>query len=156
MKGNLKVVQALNEILVGELTAINQYFLAAKICRHNGYRRLHERLHKESVEEMKHAEKLIERILYLEGLPNLQKLEKIRIAESVPAQLRFDLESERRTVERLNSGVKLARDAGDNGTSDLLEELLGSAETHVEWLEAQVALLGQLGDDHYLAQQIRD
>jgi bacterioferritin len=155
MKGNARVIQALNEVLVGELTAVNQYFLAAKICRQKGYERLHEKLHREAIEEMRHAERLVERILLLQGLPNMQKLEKIQLAEDVPGQLRLDLETERKSVERLNEGIKLARDAGDNGSADLLEELLEAAEGHVRWLEAQTALLEQLGAAHYLAQQVR-
>jgi bacterioferritin len=155
MKGNSAVVQMLNQVLVGELTAANQYFLGAKLCRHHGYERLHDRLREESIEEMKHAEKLVERILFLEGLPNLQKLEKLNVATSVPDQLRADLDTERRSVVRLNDGVRVAREAGDHGTAELLEALVCAAEVHVEWLEAQVALLEQLGDAHYLAQQIR-
>src|SRR5690349_6806998 len=121
MKGNAQVVQMLNEVLVGELTAVNQYFLAAKIAGHGGYEHLADKIYKESLGEMKHAEKLIERILYLEGLPNVQKLEKVKIAESVVEQLSADLDVERRSVERLNAGVRLAREHGDNGTADLLE-----------------------------------
>jgi bacterioferritin len=145
----------LNEVLVGELTAVNQYFLAAKMAAHHGLERLGERLHKESIEEMKHAEKLIERILFLEGLPNLQKVDKILVAESPIEQLRADLGVERKTVARLNAGTTLARTQGDNGTADLLEDLLGSAERHVDWLEAQLDLVKRLGDAHYLAQQLK-
>lgn len=155
MKGHAKVVQMLNEVLVGEVTAVNQYFLGAKIARHKGYERLHERLYRESIEEMKHAERLVERVLYLDGLPNLQKLDKIRVAESVPEQLRVDLQTEKASVTRLNAGVELAREHDDNGTAELLEDLLVKAESHVEWLEAQVALLRELGDAHYLAQQVK-
>jgi bacterioferritin len=155
MKGNAKVVQMLNEVLVGEITAVNQYFLGAKTARHKGYARLHDRLYRESVEEMKHAERLVERILFLDGLPNLQKLEKIRVAESVPEQLRFDLQTEKLSVDRLNTGIEMAREHDDNGTADLLQELLDKAESHVEWLETQLALVRELGDAHYLAQQIQ-
>lgn len=155
MKGNAQILQMLNEVLVGELTAVNQYFLAAKIAGQRGYARLGEKLYKESLEEMKHAEKLIDRILYLEGLPNVQKLDKVKIAESVIDQLRADLEVEQRGVERLNGGIKLARDNADNGSADLLIELLGSAEQHVEWLETQLDLVKRLGDAHYLAQQVK-
>jgi bacterioferritin len=155
MKGNSKVVQMLNEVLVGELTAINQYFLAAKMCHHRGYLRLHEKLYGEALEEMKHAEHLVERILFLGGLPNLQKLDKLRVAEAPPEQLKANLELERQSLERLNGGIRLARESGDNGSAELLEKLLTSAETHVDWLEAQVGLVKQLGDAHYLAQQIK-
>lgn len=155
MKGHPDVVQTLNEILVGELTAINQYFLGAKMSARQGYERLAEKLHGESIEEMKHAEKLIERILFLEGLPNVQKLEKIRIGETAPEQLKADLDLERRSVERLNGAVKLARGHGDNGTAELLEQMVLAAEKHVDWLETQLTLIRQLGDAAYLSQQIR-
>lgn len=155
MKGKPQVVEMLNEVLVGELTAINQYFLAAKIAGHQGYEHLAHRVYDESVGEMKHAARLIERILYLDGLPNVQKLEKVKVSESVTDQLTADLEIERRSVDRLNTGIKLARDQGDNGTAELLEELLTGAERHVEWLETQVGLVKELGREQYLAQQVR-
>jgi bacterioferritin len=154
MKGDGGVVQTLNDILVSELTAINQYFLAGKIAHHRGYHRLAERLNKESLEEMKHASRLIDRILYLEGLPNLQKLGKVRIAGSVVEQLKVDYDAERKSVEQLNQGARQAREKRDAGTADLLEELLESAERHVEWLEAQVGLVRELGEKNYLAQQL--
>jgi bacterioferritin len=154
MKGNAQVVQMLNEVLVSELTTVNQYFLGAKIAAHQGYGRLAHQLYRESVGEMKHAEKLIERILFLEALPNVQKLAKVRIAGSVVEQLRVDLETERQTVVQLNGGIDLARQQADHGTAELLEDLLEDAEAHVDWLEAQSELLKQVGDAHYLAQQI--
>jgi bacterioferritin len=156
MKGSDRIVQLLNEVLVTELTAINQYFLGAKMCRHRGYARLHEKLHKESVEEMKHAERLVERILFLEGLPNLQKLDKIQVGESVPEQMKADLALERKSVEQLNGGIAVAREVGDNGTADLLEDLLEPAESHVEWLETQLGLIAHLGEAQYLAQHLRE
>lgn len=155
MKGNEQVVKMLNEVLVSELTAINQYFLAAKIAGHRGYERLGSKLYEEALDEMRHAEKLVERILYLDALPNLQKLEKVRIGESVVEQLRADLELERQSVARLNAGVELARGRTDNGTAEVLESLLVSAEHHVEWLEAQLDQVKQLGDALYLAQQVK-
>lgn len=154
MKGHAQIVQALNDILVSEITSVNQYFLAAKIADHQGYERLGHRVYRESLAEMKHAEKLIERILYLDGLPNLQKLDKVRLAGSPVEQLRADLDGERRTVAHLNKAIDLARKHGDNGTADLLEELLEGAEHHVEWLETQLELVKQLGEEPYLAQQI--
>jgi bacterioferritin len=156
MKGSDRIVQLLNEVLVTELTAINQYFLGAKMCRHRGYTRLHEKLHKESVEEMKHAERLVERILFLEGLPNLQKLDKIQVGESVPEQMKADLALERKSVEQLNGGIAMAREIGDNGSADLLEDLLEPAESHVEWLETQLGLIAHLGEAQYLAQHLRE
>ena len=154
MKGAAGVVQTLNDVLVSELTAINQYFLAGKIARHRGYARLGERLNAESIEEMKHASRLIDRILYLEGLPNVQKLEKVRIGGSLVEQLRFDCELERKSVARLNEGVTQARKAGDAGTAELFEDLLVGAERHVEWLETQLALVRDLGEQYWLAQQL--
>jgi bacterioferritin len=145
----------LNEVLVGELTAVNQYFLAAKIAAQRGYERLGHKLREEALEEMRHAERLIDRVLLLEGLPNVQKLEKVKIGENVIEQLRADLEVERKGAERLNGGIKLARDRGDNGSAELLEDLLKGAEDHIDWLESQLELVKQLGDAHYLAQQVK-
>ena len=156
MKAPQPIIDLLNQLLVGELTAINQYFLGAKIWRQQGLSRLAHHVRKESIDEMKHAEALVERILFLGGLPNLQKLEKIKIAGNVPDQLKADLELERRSVAQLNQGVKKARDAGDNGTATLLEGLLVAAETHVDWLEAQVGLIDSLGTEQYLAQQMHE
>jgi bacterioferritin len=119
MKGNPQVIQILNDVLTGELTSINQYFLAAKIFQNWGYDRLAKKLHAESIDEMKHADALIARILYLEGLPNVQRLGKVHTGESVVEQLRADLETERTAVELLNRGIKLARDESDNGSAEL-------------------------------------
>jgi bacterioferritin len=154
-RGSARILQLLNEILVAELTAVNQYFLGARMCRHRGYARLHDRLRHESIEEMKHAERLIDRILYLEGLPNLQKLDKLHVADSPIEQLRMDAALERAAVARLNHGIEAARGAGDNGTAELLEDLLAAAEAHADWLGIQLDLVSQLGDAHYLAQQIK-
>ena len=156
MKAPQSTIDLLNQLLLGELTAINQYFLGAKICRQRGLSRLAHHLRKESIDEMKHAEALVERILFLGGLPNLQKLDKIRIAGSVTDQMKADLDLERRSVAQLNQGVKKARDAGDNGTASLLENLLEAAEAHVDWLEAQVELIDTLGAEQYLAQQMHE
>jgi len=156
MKRPQPIIDLLNQLLVGELTAINQYFLAAKIYRQRGLSRLAHHLRQESLDEMKHAEVLVERILFLGGLPNLQKLEKIQVAENVPDQMRADLALERRAVEKLNEGVKTTRQAGDNGTATLLEGLLKAAEDHVDWLEAQVGLIESLGAAPYLAQQLHE
>jgi bacterioferritin len=156
MKAPQSIIDLLNKLLVGELTAINQYFLGAKICHQRGLSRLAHHLREESVDEMKHAEALIERILFLEGLPNLQKLDKITVADNLPDQLRADLKLETRTVEHLNDGVKTARQAGDAGTATLLEQLLVAAEDHVDWLEAQLGLIDSLGAEQYLAQQLHE
>ena len=156
MKAPQSIIDLLNKLLVGELTAINQYFLGAKICQNQGLSRLAHHLRKESIDEMKHAEALIERILFLDGLPNLQKLDKITVADNIPDQLRADLKLEMHTVETLNDGVKTARQTGDAGTATLLENLLRAAEEHVDWLEAQVGLIDSLGAQRYLAEQLHE
>jgi bacterioferritin len=156
MKAPQSIIDLLNKLLVGELTAINQYFLAAKICRNRGLSRLAHHLRKESIDEMRHAEALVERILFLEGLPNLQKLDKITVADNVPDQMRADLKLEKATVDHLNEGVKTARGTGDAGTATLLEELLKAAEEHVDWLEAQIDLIDTVGAEQYLAQQLHE
>jgi len=154
MKGDAKVIDLLNEILTGELTAVNQYFLHAKMCGNWGYKRLHEHIRKESIDEMKHADILIERILYLEGLPNVQRLAKVNIGQSVVEMLKNDLGVESVAIPLLNSSIATCRQIGDNGTAELLEDILVSEEDHVDWLEAQLELVKQVGEAHYLAQQI--
>jgi bacterioferritin len=156
MKGHKKVIELLNEVLTGELTAINQYFIHARMCENWGYERLWKKVRAESIEEMKHADQLIARILYLEGLPNLQRLGKINIGQTVPEQLKLDFEVERRALELLNGGVELCRSLADNGTRELLEHILVSEEEHVNWIEAQLSLIDQIGEAHYLAQQVKE
>jgi bacterioferritin len=155
MKGNPQVIDLLNEVLTGELTAINQYFLHARMLDNWGYRHLGKYVRDESIDEMKHADKLIERILFLEGLPNLQRLGKLRIGETVKEQFANDLELEYEAVKRLNDGIALCRGTGDNGSERLLQDILVSEEEHVDWLETQQELMRQLGDVAYLAEQIR-
>ena len=154
MKGNAKLLDALNEILTGELTSINQYFVHAKMCENWGYDRLAHKNREESIGEMKHADELIERILFLEGVPNMQRLEKVRVGETVLEQLQLDLKSEQVAIPRLNKAIALAVDVGDNTTRDLLEDILESEEEHVDWLESQLGLIKQVGEQNYLAQQI--
>ncbi len=156
MKGNSQIIDLLNAILTNELTAVNQYFLHARVCENWGYERLWKKLREESIGEMKHSDKLIERILYLEGLPNLQRLGKINVGQTVKEMLELDLDVERLSVSALNAGVKTAGDAGDNGTRELLEHILVDSEEHVNWLEAQLELIKQVGLDNYLSQQIKD
>ena len=156
MKGDAKVIDLLNEILTGELTAINQYFLHAKMCKNWGYKRLHEHIRKESIDEMKHADQLMERVLFLEGLPNVQRLGKINIGQTVVEMFKKDLEVEMEAIPRLNKGIELCRQIGDNGTAEMLEDILVSEEEHVDWLEEQQELVKQVGEAHYLAQQIRE
>jgi len=155
MKGNPGIIDLLNTVLTGELTAVNQYFLHAKMCENWGYHRLAEHIRKESIDEMKHADKLIERVLFLEGVPNVQRLGKINIGQKVIEQLKLDLALEMEAIPRLNDGIKQCRDAGDNGTEDLLTHILTSEEAHVDWLEAQLTQVAQMGEANYLAQQVK-
>lgn len=148
------VVELLNDVLTAELTAINQYFLHAKMCGHWGYERLAAKVRDESIGEMRHADELIERILLLGGTPNVQRLAKIRVGETVVEQLRSDLALEQEGIVRLNAGIELCRQAGDNGSRNLLEKILLSEESHMEWLEAQLDLVRQVGEPAYLAEQI--
>ena len=156
MKGDAKVIDLLNEILTGELTAINQYFLHAKMCQNWGYKRLSDHIRKESIDEMKHADQLIERVLFLEGLPNVQRLGKINIGQTVVEMLNNDKAVEMEAIPLLNRAIAQCRQIGDNGSAEMLEDLLVSEEQHVDWLEAQLELVKQVGEAHYLAQQIRE
>lgn len=156
MKGDAKVIAALNEILTGELTAINQYFLHAKMCKNWGYKKLGHKIYKESIDEMKHADVLTERILFLEGLPNLQKLDKLNIGENVKEQLESDLALEYRAIPRLKKAIELCWDASDHGTRDLLEKILVSEEEHTDWLETQLSAIKDIGLQNYLAQQLEE
>ena len=154
MKGSAKLIEALNDILTGELTGINQYFVHAKMCANWGFERLAEVNRKESIEEMKHADELIERILFLDGVPNLQRLGKVKVGETVPEQLKLDLGLEMEAVAKLNKYVVLATEEDDGSTRNLFENLLRSEEHHVDWLETQLGLIRQLGEENYLAQQL--
>jgi bacterioferritin len=156
MRGHDEVIELLNEVLTGELTAINQYFLHAKMCENWGYKRLASHVRDESIDEMKHAETLTDRILYLEGIPNLQRLSPLRIGETVSEQLGNDLAVEMAALQRLNEGIALCSRLGDNGTRELLEDILVEEENHVDWLETQLETIRQIGVEHYLAQQLHD
>ena len=155
MKGHDQVIQVLNDVLTAELTAINQYWIHARMCENWGYDRLWKKIREESLGEMKHADRLVERILYLEGIPNLQKLGKVNVGQTVKEQLRLDLEVEKAAVKSLNAGIETTRSLGDNGTRELLESILGGEEDHANWLEAQLTLIEQVGEGNYLAQQIK-
>jgi bacterioferritin len=155
VKGHDQVIQVLNDVLTAELTAINQYWIHARMCENWGYERLWKKIRDESLGEMKHADRLVERILYLEGVPNLQKLGKVNVGQTVREQLRLDLEVEKAAVKALNSGIETARSLGDNGTRELLESLLEGEEEHANWLEAQLTLIEQVSEGNYLAQQIK-
>ena len=156
MKGHDQVINALNDVLTAELTAINQYWVHARMCENWGYQRLWKKVREESIGEMKHADKLIERILYLEGIPNVQRLGKVTVGQAVPEQLRLDLEVEKSAIKMLNGAIELCRSLGDNGSRELLEELLIGEEAHANWIEAQLTLIEQAGEAHYLAQQIKE
>jgi bacterioferritin len=156
MKGDAKLLQILNELLGWELTAINQYFVQASMCANWGYERLAAKIRKESLNEMKHAEKLIERILHLEGAPNILGLQKVRIGEKVREQLRLDLQVELEAVTRLNKAIALAVEVGDNCTREMLDGILGDEDDHVSWIESQLELIKQVGEENYLAQQIHE
>jgi bacterioferritin len=155
MKGSRRVVEALNDVLSAELVGINQYFLHAKMCRNWGYHRIAEVDYHESIDEMKHASELVERILFLEGTPNLQKLGRVRIGTAVPEQLALDRSLEVDAVARLNKAIALCVAEGDNTSRELLERILTSEESHLDWLETQLGLLKALGETPYLAEQLR-
>ncbi len=154
MKGNEKVIAKLNELLADELTAINQYMVHSEMCENWGYERLHEAISKRAIQEMKHAERLIARLLFLEGQPIVSNLNPIHIGADVEAQIRSDLGSELMAVKGYNDGIRLAVEVGDNGSRDLLESILGDEEEHVDWLEAQLDQIAQMGIQNYLVEQI--
>ena len=154
MDGNADVIDLLNEVLTAELTAINQYFIDAKMCGNWGYAKLASRFRDESIDEMKDAEALIERILYLDGVPNLQRLGNVRVGEDVPEKLQLALALEREAIARLTRGIELCYDRGDHGSRDLLEHILEGEEDHAGWLETQLALVTSLGEGLFLAQQV--
>jgi bacterioferritin len=154
MKGNEEVIQVLQDVLCAELTAVNQYFIHARMCENWGYAKLAAYTRKESIEEMKHAQEVIDRILYFDGAPNVQKYMKINVGLDVPEQFHNDLDLEHQAVPRLNKGIEVARNHGDNGTRALLEQILRDEEEHVDWLEAQLHQVKEMGAENYLAQQI--
>jgi len=156
MKGSPKVIAQLNEALKEELVAINQYFLHAEMCENWHYHKLADHIRKESIDEMKHAEALIERILFLDGSPNMTEPMKISVGSNVKDQLAGDLKLELAGVAMYNQAVQLARDESDNVSRELFERILKEEEEHVDWLEAQLHQIKELGYERYLSQQIRD
>ena len=154
MKGDADVIAVLNDVLTAELTAINQYFIHAMMCHNWRYERLAKRSREESIGEMKHAEEVIERILYLDGVPNMQRYMKVNVGRDVPEQLQFDLQLEKDAVGRLNPGIELCRSKADNRSRLLLEKILHEEEGHIDWLEAQLQQIADIGAANYLAQQI--
>lgn len=154
MKGDPEIIEFLNEALTAELTAINQYFIHAKMNANWGYQRLAKTFYDESIDEMKDAEKLIDRILYLDGVPNLQRYGTVTVGETVPEQLALDLKTEQAAVARYNRGIELAVAKGDNGTRELCESLVVGEEGHLDWIETQLGILDAIGVEHYLAQNL--
>ena len=154
MKGHTDVIQILNDVLCAELTAINQYFIHARMLENQKYTKLAKHAQEESIGEMKHAQKVIDRILYLDGVPNMQKYMKITVGQTVPEQHQFDLAVENEAVARLNKGIELCRTKGDNGSRLLLEKILHDEEEHVDRLEAQLHLIKEMGYEYYLSQQL--
>jgi bacterioferritin len=156
MQGNDEIIELLNEVLTAELTAVNQYFLDSRMLSNWGYERLGKRFYEESLDEMKDADHLIERILYFDGMPNVQRLGTIRVGETAPEKLTSALDLEKEAIERLNRGIALCVAQGDNGSRELLEDILKGEEGHADWLESQLELISQVGEAHYLAQQIHE
>ena len=155
MQGNAAIIELLNEVLTAELTAINQYFLDSRMLKNWGYERLGEKFYEESIDEMKDADALIERILYLDGHPNVQRMGTVQIGETAKEKFELALDLEKAAIERLNRGIAQCTEAGDHGSREVLETILHGEEEHADWLEAQLELIAQVGDANYLAQQIR-
>ncbi len=156
MRGDAEVIEGLNEVLTAELTAINQYFVHHQMCENWGYQRLAKKKKEESIEEMKHADEVIERILYFDGVPNMQRLSPIRVGENPIEQHKLDLAVETEAIDRLNRCIALCRENGDNGSRELLESILESEEESADWLEAQLHIVDEIGAERYLAEQIHD
>ena len=154
MKGNDRIIARLNDLLADELTAINQYMVESEMCANWGYERLHKAIEKRAIQEMKHAERLIGRILFLEGSPTVSKLNRIDIGGDVEAQLKNDCRAEETALRAYNDGIRLAVEVGDNGTRDLLEAILKEEEEHIDWLEAQLDQIKQMGIQNYLTEQV--
>ncbi len=156
MQGNPKVIDQLNLALREELTAINQYFLHAEMCENWHYSRLGDYIRKQSIDEMKHAEELIERILFLDATPNMTELMQLSVGRNVKEQLESDLKLEVNAVGMYNRAVQISREEGDNASRELFERLLKDEEAHVDWLEAQLYQIGEMGYERYLGQQIKE
>ena len=156
MQGDPEVIEALNEVLTAELTAINQYFIHHKMCENWGYEKLSKKKREESIDEMKDADEILGRILYLDGIPNMQRLNPVGVGEDPIEQHRLDLSLETEAIQRLNDAVALCRDKGDNGSREMLEDILKGEEESADWLEAQLHIVDEIGKEAYLAEQIHD
>jgi bacterioferritin len=154
MQGDPEILDVLNDVLTAELTAINQYFIHAKLCENWGFARLAAVVRHESIDEMKHADELMDRILFFEGMPNMQRLYPVKVGETVKEQFELDLGLEHQAIARLNTGVALCASKGDNGTRELLERILVAEEEHTDWLETQLEAIRLVGEENYLAQQL--
>ncbi len=154
MKGKPEVIEVLAKMLKEELGAISEYFIHAEMCESWGYKKLSDHTKKESINEMKHAEKLIERILFLEGMPNLNGMPKLNVGKDVKTQFQNDLALEKNAVAEYNAAIATARKAGDNASADLLQVILADEEEHVDFLEEQLSLIENIGIQNYLAQQV--
>ena len=156
MHGDPRIIEALNDVLTAELTAVNQYFIHAKMSSNWGYFRRGAHVRDESIDEMRHAERIIDRVLYFDGTPNMQRLFPVRVGETVAEQLELDLAVEHEAVPRLNRAIELCVEVGDNGTRELLADILVSEEEHVDWLETQLETIRQIGLELYLSQQLQE
>ncbi len=156
MQGDAQIIEALNDVLAAELTAINQYFIHHKMCENWGYERLSKKKREESIDEMKDADAIIARILYFDGVPNMQRLNPVRVGEDPIEQHRLDLALEAEAIQRLNEAIALSREKADNGSRELLEEILTGEEESADWLEAQLHLVEEVGKKQYLAEMIHE
>lgn len=154
MKGDTKVLSSLNKVLSNELTAINQYFLHARIVKNWGYAHLASKIYTESIDEMKHAQQLIDRILFLEGIPNLQQTISVQIGQTVLDQLKYDLDLELKSLLVLKESIDTCIEVKDHATSEILKQILSNEEEHIDWLEGQILCIKDIGIENYLAQQI--
>jgi len=154
MKGNEKLIAKLNSLLADELTAISQYMVHGSMCDNWGYDKLHHAIEERAITEMKHAEMHIDRILFLEGTPVVSNLNKMHIGTTVEEQLKFDHESEAGAIKAYNEAISLAVEVGDNGTKEFLDAILKDEEKHIDWIEAQLDQIGQMGSPNYLAKQL--
>ncbi|MFY9586037.1 MAG: bacterioferritin [Actinomycetota bacterium] len=156
MKGDPKVIDALNDLLTLELTVVNQYFVHSKMCANWGYKRLADRFRQDAMDEMKDAEEIIDRILYYEGVPNVQRIGTVALGETPQEQLQLGLDAERGAVDLLTQSLKVADKAGDEGTREFLAPKIAEEEAHIDWFESQLQLIEQVGLENYLAAQIRE
>lgn len=154
MKGNKKIIDRLNQLLSDELSAINQYIVQAEMCGNWGYKKLHDAIKKQAIDEMRHAEKLIERILFLEGVPVVDKINKISIGNNIEEQFRNDHVAESEAIKEYNESIRLSVQTGDDGTAELLRSILSDEEKHIDWIETQLELMEKINLQNYLTEQL--